>query len=384
MKKVHPHRVLLAELSMAGVFHAGVNAGFIRLMHEVYPDAEIHFTAEKSHIAACRKRLPGASVRYRKWPVFPKATKWSLPVRDILGCMYVVWLFLCSRKTDHLFITNLLPLTHWCVWVLNGIFQRKICIALHGQLEVFLPDSPLHLTKAYFRLHGFLFRRDWRTQYVILGVPVYETVKPLFNRKMKVIIIDHPYDYGDNEAPVLPLEYPLRFGQVGVGNRGKGTENLFRLGELLQDEIEAGQVELHLVGRLDPELRVVANRWVKWSVESLSEEDFAEKINSLHYTLLLRDARSGQAVASGSFFDSVKYGKPFLSLDSAFVRHYTGRFPGGGEVFPTIEELADAIRRICRDRDNGKYQELREALCLAQRGLSMQQIAESFKIQLKR
>ena len=379
MKKTYAQRVLLSELSMTGVYHAGVNAGFLRLMREVYPDAGLDFTAEKSHVEACRERLPGEPVCFREWPVFPRASKWTLPLRDLLGCLYISGLLLRSRKRDCLFITNLLPLTHWCVWMWNGIFRRKLFVALHGQLEAFLPESPLRFTKPYFRLHGPLFRWDRRTQYVILGEPVYETIKHRFGTGAKIITIDHPYDYQEKEIPVLLMEFPLHLGQIGVGNRGKGTENLFRLGELLQDEIEAGEVELCLVGRLDPELYVLANQWVKWCAKPLSEANFASEINGLHYTLLFRDARCGQAVASGSFFDSVKYGKPFLSLDNAFIRHYTDRFPGCGEVFTSVEEMAVAIRRMCRDMNCREYREQTKALYMAREGLSIRRIAGQFK-----
>ena len=304
MKQTRTQRIMLAELSMTGVFHAGVNAGFIRLMHEVYPAAALHFVAEKSHAEACRERIGGLPVRFRRFPFFPKASKWTLPVRDLLGCVYVLWLFLVSRNGDMLFVTNLLPVTHGCACLLNALFRHRLFIALHGQLEAFRPGTPLRFTKPYFRLHGPLFRR-----YVILGEPVYEVVKQLFLADNKPVVIDHPYDYGE-ETPPPSLEFPLRFGQIGVGNRAKGTEKLFQLGELLQDEIEAGRVELHLAGRLDPELRPLANRWVKWHAEPLPENEFAQKISGLHYALLLRAAADGCAVASGSFFDSVKYGKP--------------------------------------------------------------------------
>ena len=380
MKQLDRHRVLMAELSMTGVFHAGVNAGFIRLMRDVYPDAELHFTAEKSHAEACRKRLSGVPVRYRKFPFFPKANKFTLPLRDLLGCLHAVRLFGRSRKNDTLFITHLLPLTHGLVWILNGIFRRRLFAVLHGQLEAFRFDTPLRATKHYFRLHGFLFRHDCRTRYVILGEPVYKQAKQWFSPGAKVVVIDHPYDY-DEVTPVPVWEFPLRFGQIGVGNRGKGTEKLFRLGELLQDEIQAGRVELHLVGRLDPALRSVSNRWVNWRVQALSDPDFEREINRLHYTLLLRGAGCGRAVASGSFFDSVKYGKPFLSLDSAFVGHYAGRFPGCGRVYSSVETMAEAIRRIVRNGIDPEYPARMEALSNARQNLSIQRIAEQFKRQ---
>ena len=382
MKRRHKHKVLLAELSMTGGFHSGVNAGFVLLMQESYPESELHFLGEGTHIESCRNRLAGTPVRYRKFPVFPKAGQFTLPLRDLLGCMYAVWLFLLSGKTDPIFITNLLPFTHWCMYLLNGLFRRQLFIALHGQLEAFCWDTSLRLTKPYFRLHGPLFRKDRRNRYIILGDPVYKEIEHLFGPEAKIIVIDHPYDCSE-PIPAPVLKCPVRFGQIGTGNRAKGTEALFRLGELLCDEIEAGRVELFLTGGLAAELRSRANQWVKWHVAPLSESKFSREINRLHYVLFLRDASQGRATASGSFFDSVKYRKPFLSLDSHFVRHYTERFPGCGETFSSIEALAGAIRGISLRMDKAEYGHRTEGLEVMRRDLSIQRIAEDFKRQIR-
>lgn len=345
MKGTQTQRIRMAELSMSGVFHAAVNAGFVRWMQAEYPDAEIRFFAERSHAEVCRQKLENQSIIIRKWPWFPPAHKYTLPVRDALGCLYVFWLLVTSRKSDILFITNLLPFTHWILFGWNKLFRRTLFIALHGQLEALLPGSPAGLTKPCFRLHGPLLRRDRHSRYIVLGAPVFEAAKGLFGAETQVIVIDHPHE--SDEHPVVPPDgFPLRFGQIGVGNRGKGTERLFRLGELLRGEVEAGKIELHLVGALDRELRRCANPWVEWHEKPLSELDFQLAVSELHCALFLRDADTGRAVPSGSFFDAVRHHKPFLSLRHPFVEHYAARFPGRGRFCVSVEEMADVIRKM--------------------------------------
>ncbi len=277
MKTPKKQRIILAELSMSGVFHTTVNAGFIRWMRREHPTAELCFSAERSHLESCAEQIGNQSVHMIKWPFFPLANKYTLPLRDALGCAYALWLFLRSRKDDILFITNLLPVTHWAVFGLNALFRRRLSIALHGQLEALLPGVPLGLTKPYFRAIRLILRRDTSTRYVILGEPIRREGARFFSPAARLTVMDHPYAI-DTETVENPLEFPIRFGQIGVGNRGKGTHRLFQLGEVLREEIEAGKVSLSLVGRLDPELRKAANPWVWWHEKPLPEAAWRHEI----------------------------------------------------------------------------------------------------------
>ena len=330
---------------MTSVFHTAVNAGFIRWMHEKNPEANVYFFSESSHAETCKELLAYQEVKFNIFPFFPQASKFTLLIRDWLGGLYAAYLFFISKKNDILFITNLLPISHWCIFILNVFYRRKLYIALHGQLEALLPDTPLGLTKTYFRLHGPLLKWDIRSQYVVLGKPVYENTKELFSTDTQVIVIDHPYESG-KKMPPPPLKFPLRFGQIGSGNRGKGTEKLFRLGELLYKEIEDGLLELHLVGRLDPELRHLVNPWVKWYEKPLSESYYCMEISKLHHALFLRDAKTGRAVPSGSFFDAIKYGKSFLSLKHPYIEYYIDNLSSCGTICTSVEEMADEIRKL--------------------------------------
>lgn len=335
----------MTELSMTGVFHCTVNAGFIRWMHSKYTNNDLYFYAEKKHILNCIKLSDVVNINYRSFPFFPSAKKHTLLIRDFIGCFYAIWILMQSQKTDILFITNLLPVTHWCIYILNFLLKRQLYIALHGQMEALLPDTPLRFTKIYFRMHSSLLRCDKKNQYIILGEPIYETLKSYLGTGIQTIIMDHPF-VSTPKKPCKSSTFPIRVGQIGVGNRGKGTENLFRLGELLYNEIDDKRLELLLIGCLDKELRNHTNPWVKWHEKPLPYDEYQLEISKLDYILLLRDRNTGRATPSGSFFDTINKGHHFIALRNPYIEYYMEKFSESVTLCESVEEMADEIRKI--------------------------------------
>lgn len=377
-------RIILLELSMSGPFHTGVNSGFVRMLHKLYPDARLVFRAEKKHLESCRRKLAEIPVNFSPLPFFPEVSLRTLLLRDLLGCLYAAHALIKSRKNDTLFFLNLLPVTHWIVFLLNRLRRRSVYICLHGQLEAYVEGNSLRGTRLYFNLDRPLFRWDRRNRYILLGQPVFDRIGHIFSKNTQTIIIDHPYPYDPMENSPIPYQLPLRLGQVGTGNNGKGSQQLFFLAERLRDYIETGKIEITLAGCMDKALRSLDNGLVRWYDKPLNETEFSKESERLHYHLILRDKTTGQAVASGSFFDSVKAGKPFLSLDNDFVRYYAQHFPGTGTLYPTLDAMAEAIKSLADHIENGATEYLRktEMLKTMREALSPEAIAENFKTQL--
>ena len=386
MKKRKSPKIRILELSMGGVYHGGVNVGLIEVMARVFPDLDIVFRSERLHAESVKKRkTTDKEVDYSPWRYFPPVSLKTIFFRDAWGCLYGIGEFLRSKKNDVIFITNLLPFAHRWLCFLNRLFRRELFICLHGQLEALLPGSPLGKTKRYFGLHRRILKTDDRSHYIVLGEPVFEEVKSLFSSRSRVIVIDHPYDYDSAPSELPSYALPLRFGQIGTGNSGKGTQRLFELAALLRPEIEARELEFHLIGRLDSRSTPLGNGLVNTSDHSLSDERFRKKIENLHYTLFLRGKDEARGVPSGSFFDAVKVGKPYLSLENGFVAHYHKRFPGTGSLFPTMEEMAKYIRQQIAAVEAGGfgYDQQVKAFVVMREALSGECIAETFCKQLK-
>jgi hypothetical protein len=216
-----------------------------------------------------------------------------------------------------------------------------------------------------------------------LGEVVYQQTSHLFSSSSRTIIIDHPYHYNSFLKPPA-YDYPLKMGQIGVGDHGKGTHLIFELAEKLQHYIQSGKLELLIIGPLNPKLHAYTNGFVTYFNEPLSSADFSEKISHLHYALFFRDSTQGVGVASGSFFDAVKYKKPFMSLQNPFIQHYAARFPGTGSICESLADMAEKIEYIIGNMDLSYHQYVISTKNMAQMqsALSIHSIAEQFRQQL--
>ncbi|WP_158648333.1 hypothetical protein [Candidatus Symbiothrix dinenymphae] len=197
-----------------------------------------------------------------------------------------------------------------------------------------------------------------------------------------MIVIDHPYDFEDNDHIMVSNFNPLVIGQIGSGSKSKGTHYLFELATLLKEEIESGKLKIKLVGKLSNTLWHLDNKLVEYGTEILEPSIFEEEIKKLAFSLQLRDSSMGKAVASGTFFDTLKHEKPFLSLNSDYINYYVDAFPKCGKVCDSISDMAKEIKKLLQNKFIDEYPDMVNAIKHLQSKLSLASIASELKKQL--
>ncbi len=375
-------KIRFYELAMSGEYHVEINLGLLSIMSNIYADYDYEFYGEKNHVARLLKRNLLKKITYKGFPFFPKAVLKTILLRDFFGFIYSIIGFFTSKKMDILFFTNVLPFTHWSIFVLNLFFKRDCFICLHGQLEAYMPANNLRFTKFYFSLQLPIYKNDKKNKYVIFGDIIYKQIKNIFGNKTKCIVIDHPYIYDYEKDSKIKLDLPIKIGQIGVGDYGKGTQFIFELAELLKPYILESKIKIYLVGKLNEGLRYLDNGLVEWHSDPLSSEDFNSKIKQLHFSLFFRDKTLGTVVASGSFMDTVKYLKPYLAIDNPYIEFYNSKFPNSGELFENVEMMALYISSFIESSNKNEYFNKIDSLRALQDSLSIISITQKFKEQI--
>jgi hypothetical protein len=142
-----------------------------------------------------------------------------------------------------------------------------------------------------------------------------------------------------------------------------------------------------LAGKLNAQLIGLDNGLVEFHIDFLNSETFEKEIQSLHFTLQLIPLSKRKVTASGSFFDTLKYQKPYLSLENEYIDYFHSKQTNSGVMFRSIEEMATYIKLLLStesDTLSTQYQKSTEAIRDLQQTLSISNIAESFKNQLNR
>lgn len=379
-------KLIYCDLFAFGGVHSGFNVACLQVLLKSFSRdyAKVEFSAEREHADLCARQINDPRVRWRYSRFLsPKMLRgYRIVIRDFLSCWYVLRVFLTSRKSDLVFFSIAYPIAQYCICFLRFFIKRNVWVCHHGELDALINVEKAKKTK--YGIYYSMIRPVLRTGLVkrmVLGQPIYNNVKHLFGKHTSVIVIDHPYVF-DSSVPAPNLNFsPLVVGQVGRGDRSKGTHYLFALAKLLEKEICSGILKIRLVGKLEPSLKALDNGLVEYSDVLLSNDELYAGIQSLHYTLQLRDATMGRAIASGSFFDTLKYEKPFLSLDSEYINYYQKHFPSSGISCCNIEEMAESIRRILsKDQESlcCEYKKSIQGVRFLKDSLSLDRIAEDF------
>lgn len=374
------------DLIAPGGLHSEINVALLKtFMFAKSEYSSVEFYAEKDHAEICKNKLNDPKIRFYSLCLLPKKIfgGFKTPLRDVLGCLYVLKAFLFSNRNDVLIFGLAFPLSQNLISILNKYYNRAVFVCLHGELEVFVKDTKFNRNKKYYSLLKFAINKNTNNKYILLGESIFNHVKHIFKSNTQLIIIDHPYIY--NQTNILNTNFdPLVVGQIGGGDFSKGSHLLFELSENLQKEIKEGKLKITLVGKMSPKLLAMDNGLVSYSKEVLPPSLFKEQIQNLHYTLQLRDNNIGKATASGSFFDSIKYEKPFISLNSDFIRFYSEQYEDCGKIVGSIDEIAQEIRLILLNKTIAieDYKKSVLAIQHMQQELSIENIARKLKPQL--
>lgn len=379
-------RIKYYDLIAPGGLHSEINVALLKTFMLARNDfSRVEFHAEKTHIDICKKKIKDPEIEFHVLKLLHKSLfgGFKTPIKDLLGCIYVTNAFLFSAKNDLIIFGLAFPFSQYLVYFLNKFYKRTIYVCLHGELEVFVEESKFDRNKRYHSLLKYAISKNANIKYILLGESIFQHVQHVFKSPEKLIVIDHPYIY--NQVNEINSNFePLIIGQIGGGDYSKGSHLLFRLAENLKNEIKSGQLEIILVGKLSKQLMHLDNKLVTYSNDILPESIFKKQIQNIHYSVQLRDNNSGKAIASGSFFDTVKYEKPFFSLNSEFVKYYTDKYDGCGKIFNSIDEIAQEIRLILSDKKKAREDYGKSILAIQhmQEDLSIENISKQLKMQL--
>lgn len=383
-------KIIYCDLMAVSGLHTEYNSACIRVLLSAFPNYKrIDFYGEKEHCNIIATKTLNLNILFHPYSLLPKGLRGGFRsiLRDLFTCLYVVKVFTNSRKEDLIYFALAFPFAQYCIHLLQLIFRRKVFICQHGEMEAFINGCKMSQNaKKYYSIIRPLLKSN-RIIHVILGEVIWKNLRFLFLPNPNVIIIDHPYNFKVLREQHSPeIYHPLIIGQIGYGGISKGTQYLFALASLLRNEINNGQLHIKLVGRLSPEMIKLDEGLVSYAKEMLSDEEFKEGINTLHYTLQLRDMATGKVTASGSFFDTLKYEKPFIGLNNEYINYYVKSYPKAGKCYDSLEEIAKEIRRLLTLKDEEIKQEYQAAISDIQhlkQHLSLENIAKSFQRQYK-
>lgn len=374
-------RIFVADLSMTGMSHVYFNGAFLRILKDTFEE-DIIFWGEENHINYLVKN---GDIDANYVIKFSSKTRRGINIliQDIENACRMVKIFKKTVSQDIIVLLNRLPITLLICMIANIFLKRKIINILHGELEYLVNPNIKGGSKFLYKL--FLLPYCLSTSnaiYVFLG----ESIKHQILRKninfgnAKLISVNHPYEYNIFPINVSDIKLmPKSIGIIGTANKRKNSHYLKQLEGLLTDKSI-----LTVTGRIEEELKKDFEVIGILSGDKIKDNDeYVKDCLSLVYSLCFYDATVNIALASGSFFDSIKFAKPILGLKgNPFVDYYFEKLGNIGYLFESIEQMADYINGLSINSIPVDYQLQVSNLIKAQEILSIHNIGKEFRKQI--
>ena len=381
-------KLIFAELCMRYEEHVPFNSSFISLMHIIYPKHDILYFAEKNHCNAISSELNNLSIKYTSLCVFSHKY-WKIFFSDIVSSFFAIYILIKSSKDDIIILLNRLPFTLFTYNLLNIIFRRNTLSILHGELESIVNfDNVTGLTKYYYNLFRLSYAISInRTYYIALGKPILSNISFLNFGKAKILSIDHPYNY-DYSYHINELDSPVKIGIIGLASFRKNSDKIFYVANNVYKKGNINNINFKIAGTLDRNLNPFINEFVEYNNtgKRLSKYEYENLIKELDYSLLFYDSSINKALASGSFFDCLKYEKPIIGIKgNDFVDYYFSVFGNIGYLFNTEDEIVDFLSNptFYEFVNSRTYFDQIKKIRAAKESLSLKNIAHELKLQLE-
>ena len=384
-------KILLVDLCMRKEEHVFFNSAFTKIISDIYPSATIYFYGDKEHCLRVQSELNGINEIFFKYINVKSHQTWRLLGSALYSCRYILgFLRNAQRDGDIIILLNRLPICLLWVNVLNLFFKRKIISILHGELESLVNyQNIIGVTKYYYQIFRlpYLLSQSY-ISYIVLGESIKKNISKLNFGKANIITIDHPYDYAlPLPNTIVESASVLNVGIIGKAMERKNSEKIFELAVKVFTQIKEDRIRFSIAGTVERKLKNKTNSFVHFSSSAirLSKEEYSKTILVLTYSLLFYTSDMNKALASGSFFDCLKFEKPILALKgNSFIDYYLNKYSGIGLSFDSLDDMALFIA----DKNGLEYfykthyQEQIKAIRRAKADLSLSVLSFKLKQQL--
>jgi hypothetical protein len=383
--------ILACEPVCRGFEHAAVNAAMLAVFADAFPDDEIVFYADESHVAFVAAEPLFRSrnrIKFAGLAVPPRKAKGV----DRFSCEFktVQDMFEIAERSgaSTVLYTCISDETLRAIKIQIGKFPDIPCVVvLHGILASLLQRRFFFLPKNRHTFRTWFLRGNPRQlTYIVLGESIRRELLARFpDLEPNIASIDHPYDYADESEHVPFRDDTIRFGALGVLRKAKGSHLFLQLAKEVTSMATAYRPRFICVGPV-VDKKLLKHLGEAVSVPSpdtpLTKEEFAFHARQLDYAVFLHDAKTYTLTASGVMFDAFSYLKPVIALKSPFFSAYFDRM---GNIGYLCDSYADLKRRVLDLLDHppvDEYLRQRQALLTGREQLRIPVLAATLRRKL--
>lgn len=355
--------IVVCEPVCQGLEHVPFNAGLLAIIRTAFPDQEICFFAELSHLGAVRDGVGRAISESIRWNPLNLPKRHAEFFSRLGGDARIMnTLMHAARATDarHLVLTTATP----SILLMLKFFLKKSRKPFTAQV---VNHGILTSLTGWRSRNPFIRMTDYRSaltcgsdpriQYIVLEESIQKKLIALLpSLKNQVELLEHPIPPGEKTLHRLDLAPPVCFGYLGLVNETKGFSSFNDVAGAISKEYP-GRAQFHVIGHLPKSTPKYETPYLekKPSQTKLPRDEFIRGLSQLHYVCLPFKKEHYELCASGVLLDAITYEKPVLARRLPIFENIFERFGDIGYLFANQTEFQAIIEKIVVNPDPATY-----------------------------
>ncbi|KAA6349610.1 hypothetical protein EZS27_002938 [termite gut metagenome] len=351
-------RIILLDTFSYKCHHEKYNAGLLSSIIKIgYETVYICSRSSRNRVYPYLREEDTSIIHYKNTFVVHGKKGWLLYLRFILSAFMNIIFLMKSNKNDILFFnSNPYILFFIFNWLNKYVFNRKVIICCHGELELLINTShSLYLGKYVrdlFLNQSLKLAKNIR--FAVLDHSIRDNLSEILppNIISHLVSFNHPYIFDEiNNACVNKFVFKDQFVLGTISNlteeRGMGLLHVAK--KLLPNE----KILIKSIGRVLSEK--TANRLKKQGVilsGYLPRDEYEKQIQSLDYILYFYPCNSYKYTASGALFDAINYQKPIIAIENYYFRNVFKEYASIGYLVHNEDEIVDLIKILLSSHGN--------------------------------
>ncbi|MRI62411.1 hypothetical protein EDM00_00160 [Ornithobacterium rhinotracheale] len=403
MSEKTPKNIFFIDQTSEFDHHMVFNASMLKILCQIFPDANIYHCGLPSNIKSVRTLL-SPEEQDRIIPEF-------IPHKKVSGGILKKGLnYLRKEKYRYNHFKKVLNRTTENDWIVLSIttftsflwfkrlkrnYQTPTIAVLHGEVS-FIYKSYNFLEKVDAWVHKKIFKTKAPNFYYLTLNKIEKAilVKDGYLKESEIFEINHPYLNLEESFPENPLSLPIRIGHIGsLVAHTKNSHMLFELAEKCKHLVEQDKIIFDAVGLLTPEMKPYLNDWVQLYVgnkdlskpQYLSREDYETALSNLNYAIFFYPPEEYVFRASGAIADFISKETPIIYLKHPIFDYFQENVGEIGYQCNNLDEIKIVIENLAKKTDDAKekYRLHKNNVRKLKQQLKLENIAEDLKNQIE-
>lgn len=323
--------------------HVPFNAALLRTVLSAFPEADVVFSGESTHVAKVRETL-GDFLPEQKvtWQTEFGGMARGDHIGGLPGLFGAAFRLCRHCRNENVGVLILCSSSPALLAAVTALRPRgtAVLVVLHACLAQLRYNALTQCLRNPFSIHAVArIPLPPGMRVVVLGEPILNNVRALGLGSRRWVSIDHPCLGMPEETSAPPP--PVRFGYLAGFERNSSETR-----EMLERVKGATGCVVNWIGR------------ESGSSEALDSGEYRRRLRESHYAIWLGDASAARLRASATFLDAMAMGKPLIYLKNDFVDYYNSHRGPFGFPVSTAGELEEKLIELARTPLDGKYERL--------------------------